>query len=139
MLLDRPYDSSIDWWQLGIITYQMLTRLSPYRGDDEDETYDSILADEPQFPTYMTMEAIDFIQNLLGKEPERRLGSGTNRPNQVMAHAFFSEINWDDLYHKRVPAPFIPRVVHRADASNFDSEITLLYTQAIVATPESMS
>lgn len=117
----------------------MLTQLSPFRGDNEDEIYDSILADEPSFPTYMTMDTIDFVRNLLSKEPERRLGSGTNGADQVMAHAFFSEINWDDLYHKRVPAPFIPTVANRTDASNFDSEFTLLHAQAMVDTPESMS
>jgi serine/threonine protein kinase len=137
MLLDCPYNSSIDWWQLGIITFQMITRTSPFRGDNEDEIYDSILADEPEFPTSMEMTTIDFIWKLLNKEPERRLGTGTNGADQVMGHPFFSETKWDDLYHKRVPSPFIPTVVHRTDVSNFDSEFTRLDTQAKIDTSES--
>ena len=145
MLLDRPYNSSVDWWQLGIITYQMLTQQSPFGGDDEDEIYDSILADEPTFPAYMTMDTIDFIQKLLSKEPERRLGSGTNGappPDQVMAHSFFAEINWDDLRHKRVPGPFVPTAAanpNRTDTSNFvDSQFPLLDTPSIINTSEGM-
>lgn len=138
ILLDRPYNSSVDWWQLGIITYQMLTQLSPFRGDNEDEIYDSILEDEPPFPDYMTVDTMDFVRNLLSKEPERRLGSGTNGADKVMAHAFFGELNWDDLYQKRVPPPVVPIVASRTDASSFDSEFTVLETQSIVDTQEGM-
>jgi serine/threonine protein kinase len=129
---------SIDWWQLGIITYQMVTRQSPFRGDDNDEIYDSILADEPPFPNYMSRNTIDFIQNLLSKDPETRLGSGSKGADKVMAHAFFSEINWDELYHKRVLAPFVPVVANRIDVSNFDSTFTILDKPAIIDTPESI-
>jgi len=139
MLLDKPYHSAVDWWQLGIITYQMLTRQSPFQGDDEDAIYDAILADEPSFPSYVARDSIDFIQKLLNRQPERRLGSGVSGADQVMAHAFFGEINWVDLYHKRVPAPFVPTVASRTDVSNFDSEFTLLDTHAIIDTPEGMS
>jgi serine/threonine protein kinase len=129
MLLDHPYDSSVDWWQLGIATYQMLTGLSPFRGEDEDEIYDSILLDEPLIPYFMKnwTLTIDFVQCLLRKEPGKRLGSGTNGADQVMGHEFFSGILWDDLYHKRVAAPFIPAVVTGnglALTSDLDSELT---------------
>lgn len=117
----------------------MLTQLSPFQGDNEDEIYDSILADEPSFPAHMTIDTIDFVRNLLSKEPERRLGSGTNGAVKVMTHAFFREINWDDLYYKRVPAPFLPTVANCTDTSNFDSEFTVLDTESIVGTQESMS
>jgi serine/threonine protein kinase len=139
MLLGRPYDAAVDWWQLGIITYQMLTRQSPFQGEDEDEIYDTILADEPPFPTNMTSGSIDFIQNLLSKDPETRLGSGASGAEKVMAHAFFDEINWDDFFHKRVPAPFIPTVANRVDCSNFDSEFDILDTSAILDSSESTS
>lgn len=137
MLLDRPYDSSIDWWQLGIVTYQMMAGRSPFRGEDEDEIYDSILEDEPQFPAYLAEDAIDFIRELLRVEPERRLGSGTNGADQVMAHTLFTGINWDDLYHKRVPVPFTPTVADRTDAHYFDSEFALLDMSSTVDTAES--
>jgi serine/threonine protein kinase len=138
MLLDLPYNASIDWWQLGIITYQMVTWQSPFRGENEDEIYDSILADEPSLPTYMTEDTTDFVQKLLDKDPERRLGSGKDGPDEVMAHPFFSEVEWNDLYHKRVPAPFIPVVANRIDVSNFGSDYTLVDTFMNFDTPECM-
>jgi serine/threonine protein kinase len=138
MILGRPYNSAIEWWQLGIMNYQMLTQRSPFQGEDEDDIYDSILADEPFFPTYMSTDATDFIQGLLTREPMSRLGSGIYGADGVMAHEFFTDINWDILYRKQVPAPFIPTVASRTDVSNFDPEFTHLDPQAIVDIRESM-
>ncbi|KAF2666433.1 kinase-like protein [Microthyrium microscopicum] len=41
VLLDRYYNSSVDWWQLGIITYQMLVGKSPFTGENLDRIYDA--------------------------------------------------------------------------------------------------
>lgn len=36
------------------------------------------------------------------KDPNRRLGGGPEDANEIMAHPFFSCINWSDLQAKRV-------------------------------------
>jgi ribosomal protein S6 kinase alpha-5 len=32
------YDMAIDWWSLGIVTYELLTRWSPFENERESET-----------------------------------------------------------------------------------------------------
>lgn len=32
---------------------------------------------------------------------------------EIKNHAFFSPINWDDLYHKRITPPYNPNVVSK--------------------------
>jgi hypothetical protein len=61
---------------------------------------------------------------LLTREPERRLGSGESDALEVMAHPYFRPVNFDDIYHKRVPPPFIPQLQSATDTSNFDQEFT---------------
>lgn len=102
----------------------MLLQQSPFRGEDEDEIYDAILADEPLYPVHMPRDSVDFIQRLLLREPEKRLGSGPEDAQEVMQHAFFRNIDWDDVYHKRISAPFIPSIEIGTDTRNFDSEFT---------------
>lgn len=124
ILLDKKYGRAVDWWAFGVLIYQMLLQQSPFRGEDEDEIYDAILADEPLYPIHMPRDSVSILQKLLTREPELRLGSGPTDAQEIMSHAFFRNINWEDIYLKRVPAPFTPTVKSRADTSNFDSEFT---------------
>ncbi|KAF2018738.1 calcium-independent protein kinase C [Aaosphaeria arxii CBS 175.79] len=124
ILLDKKYGRAVDWWAFGVLIYQMLLQQSPFRGEDEDEIYDAILADEPLYPIHMPRDSVSILQKLLTREPELRLGSGPTDAQEIMSHAFFRNINWDDVYHKRIPAPFVPQISSATDTSNFDTEFT---------------
>jgi serine/threonine protein kinase len=102
----------------------MLLQQSPFRGEDEDEIYDAILADEPLYPIHMPRDSVSILQKLLTREPEQRLGSGPTDAQEIMSQPFFRNINWDDIYHKRVQPPFQPQITSATDTSNFDSEFT---------------
>lgn len=114
----------MDWWAFGVLIYQMLLQQSPFRGEDEDEIYDAILADEPLYPIHMPRDSVSILQKLLMREPELRLGSGPTDAQEIMSHAFFRNINWDDFREKKVPPPFLPQISNPTDTSNFDSEFT---------------
>lgn len=124
ILLDKKYGRAVDWWAFGVLIYQMLLQQSPFRGEDEEEIYDSILADEPLYPISMPRDSVSILQKLLTREPELRLGSGPTDAQEVMSQPFFRNINWDDIYHKRVEPPFLPSIKSPTDTSNFDSEFT---------------
>ncbi|KLJ05835.1 classical protein kinase C [Blastomyces silverae] len=124
ILLDKKYGRAVDWWAFGVLIYQMLLQQSPFRGEDEDEIYDAILADEPLYPIHMPRDSVSILQKLLTREPEMRLGSGPTDAQEIMSQAFFRNINWDDVYHKRVPPPFCPTISNPTDTSNFDQEFT---------------
>ncbi|KAI9703870.1 MAG: Serine/threonine kinase [Candelina mexicana] len=124
ILLDKKYGRTVDWWAFGVLIYQMLLQQSPFRGDDEDEIYDAVLADEPLYPIHMPRDSVSILQKLLTREPELRLGSGPTDAQEIMSHAFFRNINWEDVYHKRIPAPFQPQINSATDTSNFDQEFT---------------
>lgn len=124
ILLDKKYGRAVDWWAFGVLIYQMLLQQSPFRGEDEDEIYDAILADEPLYPIHMPRDSVSILQKLLMREPELRLGSGPTDAQEIMSHAFFRNINWDDIRDKKVTPPFMPQITSATDTSNFDSEFT---------------
>jgi serine/threonine protein kinase len=123
-LLDKKYGRAVDWWAFGVLIYQMLLQQSPFRGEDEDEIYDAILADEPLYPIHMPRDSVSILQKLLTREPEMRLGSGPTDAQEIMSQPFFKGVSWDDVYHKRLPSPFMPQITSATDTSNFDSEFT---------------
>ncbi|OAA66575.1 protein kinase c [Niveomyces insectorum RCEF 264] len=124
ILLDKKYGRAVDWWAFGVLIYQMLLQQSPFRGEDEDEIYDAVLGDEPLYPIHMPRDSVSILQKLLTHDPEQRLGSGPTDAQEVMSQPFFRNINWDDIYHKRVQPPFLPSIKSETDTSNFDSEFT---------------
>lgn len=107
-----------------MLIYEMLLGQSPFRGDDEDEIFDAILEDEILYPIHMPRASVSILQQLLCRDPTRRLGAGPDDADEIKAHLFFKDINWDDIFHKRIPAPYYPTVDGPLDTRNFDKEFT---------------
>jgi serine/threonine protein kinase len=124
ILLEQKYGRAVDWWAFGVLIYQMLLGKSPFRGDDDDEVFDAIMTDEPLYPIHMPRDSVSILQQLLTREPEKRLGSGPRDAEEIMEHPYFRNINFDDILNCRVPPPFIPKIDSPTDVANFDTEFT---------------
>lgn len=124
ILAEQRYGRAVDWWAFGVLIYQMLLGQSPFRGEDEDEIFDAILSDEPLYPIHMPRDSVDILRKLLTREPDKRLGCGPTDAMEIMKHPFFADINWDDVYHKRIKPTFVPALKDATDTSNFDDEFT---------------
>jgi serine/threonine protein kinase len=61
---------------------------------------------------------------LLTRDPTRRLGAGEADAEDIKRHLFFKDVNFDDVYHKRIPPPYFPTIKGATDTSNFDQEFT---------------
>ncbi|XP_003214457.4 ribosomal protein S6 kinase alpha-5 [Anolis carolinensis] len=125
---ETGHDKAVDWWSLGVLTYELLTGASPFTVDGERNSQTDIsrriLKSEPPYPQEITNLAKDFIQCLLIKDPKKRLGCGQGGADEVKQHPFFQTINWNDLAAKKVTAPFKPIIRDELDVSNFAEEFT---------------
>ncbi|XP_051985628.1 protein kinase C delta type-like [Xyrauchen texanus] len=118
ILLGQQYSFSVDWWSFGVLVYEMLIGQSPFHGDDEDELFESIRMDTPNYPRWITVDTRDMLERLFERNPSRRLGIVGN----IRAHLFFKTINWSALERREVEPPFKPKVKSPNDCSNFDRE-----------------
>jgi serine/threonine protein kinase len=69
--------------------------------------YRRIVNDKLAFPSYVNDVCQDLIAQLLNRNPSDRLSD----PNLMKRHKFFDGIDWELLYQKKIPPPFIPIVV----------------------------
>ena len=53
----------------------------------------------------MSQEARELLSGLLIKDPKERLGGGPEDALEIMNHAFFRNINWQNLEAKKVRSP----------------------------------
>ncbi|NXB12481.1 MYLK2 kinase, partial [Cnemophilus loriae] len=82
---------STDMWSMGVITYMLLSGLSPFLGDDDTETLNNVLAanwyfDEETFES-VSDEAKDFVSNLIIKDKSARMSAG-----QCLQHPWLNNL-----------------------------------------------
>uniref|UniRef100_A0A4W4FSX6 protein kinase C n=1 Tax=Electrophorus electricus TaxID=8005 RepID=A0A4W4FSX6_ELEEL len=132
ILTETSYTRAVDWWELGVLIFEMLVGESPFTGDDEEEVFDSIVNDEVRYPQFLSTEAISIMRQLLRRNPERRLGAGERDAEEVKKHPFFRNLDWAALLAKKIRPPFVPTLKGCDDVSNFDEEFT---SEAPILTP----
>ncbi|XP_077074611.1 myosin light chain kinase 2, skeletal/cardiac muscle [Siphateles boraxobius] len=81
-----------DMWTLGVVTYMLLSGLSPFLGDDDGQTLNNVLMgnwyfDEDAFE-HVSAEARDFVSNLLIKERSGRMSA-----TQSLKHPWLNNIS----------------------------------------------
>ncbi|XP_063216041.1 ribosomal protein S6 kinase alpha-5-like isoform X2 [Bacillus rossius redtenbacheri] len=122
------HDIAVDWWSVGVLTYELLTGASPFTVEGERNTQQEIsrriLKTNPPIPDELSPQVADFITRLLVKDPRRRLGGGESDADELKKHPFFSCLDWDELASKSIPAPFVPKIANELDVSNFSEEFT---------------
>nr|XP_031289867.1 myosin light chain kinase 2, skeletal/cardiac muscle isoform X1 [Camelus dromedarius]XP_031289868.1 myosin light chain kinase 2, skeletal/cardiac muscle isoform X1 [Camelus dromedarius] len=80
-----------DMWSMGVITYMLLSGLSPFLGDDDTETLNNVLSgnwyfDEETFEA-VSDEAKDFVSNLIVKDQRARMNAA-----QCLAHPWLNNL-----------------------------------------------
>ncbi|KAI8147640.1 kinase-like domain-containing protein, partial [Fennellomyces sp. T-0311] len=100
-LLGEAYSFGIDHWAYGTILYEM-----------------RVLQDPLEFPPDTDFETAEFLSALLERDPRMRLGY--HGVDEIKQHMYFSTIDWDEVYHRRLIPPYVPDLRSSLDFSNFD-------------------
>ncbi|XP_027690941.1 serine/threonine-protein kinase LATS2 [Vombatus ursinus] len=120
VLLRKGYTQLCDWWSVGVILFEMLVGQPPFLAPTPTETQLKVINWEStlHIPTQVKLssEASDLITKLCCAA-ENRLGR--NGADEIKAHPFFSSMDFSgDI--RRQPAPYVPKISHPMDTSNFD-------------------
>lgn len=99
------HEFAVDWWALGVLTYEMLYGTTPFKGKNRKETFRNVVVKEPVFVGKRTA-LMDLIERLLVKDPVKRLGYSEGAC-EIKRHEFFRGVQWDLLTEVLRP-PFIP-------------------------------
>ncbi|KAL1916200.1 uncharacterized protein VTP21DRAFT_5817 [Calcarisporiella thermophila] len=112
VLLKRGYGTSVDWWSLGIVLYELLLGKRPYRAKSNDKLTQAILHEPLQFPQIvsdlLSPACLDALKQFCHRDISKRLGCGPDGMKRLQDHPWFSGIDWEALENKNVTPPFEP-------------------------------
>nr|AML79158.1 putative LOV domain-containing protein [Ricciocarpos natans] len=125
IILGLGHNSSVDWWALGILLYEMLFGRTPFRGRNRQRTFANVLHKDLAFPNSIpvSLAAKQIIRALLQRDPKKRLGSDKGA-HDLKNHPFFRGINWP-LIRMQTPPPLetpIYQIGKETDSKDLDWE-----------------
>ena len=122
-----------DYFALGVIGYEFMKGNRPYKGKNRKEIKEQMNERQAQITLKeiiknnyenveninegenWSKESIDFINKLLIRNPEERLGFGGVQ--DLKQHLWLKYYPWNLMYNKALPPPFIP-----SDKGNYDEK-----------------
>ncbi|KAK3506188.1 hypothetical protein QTP70_009687 [Hemibagrus guttatus] len=120
------YDTSVDWWALGVIMYEMMTGYSPFYDANQEKMFEYVVNAEPHYPSYLSKKAVSILKAFLRKKPMDRLGcvASQGKEKAIRVHPFFKKINWSKLEQRKITPPFQPQITSKRDVNNFNASFT---------------
>jgi protein kinase A len=121
IIVNKGYGHAVDWWAVGILTYEMRCGHSPFESRSQMEMFKKITKRDFRFPRDFTEDERSFVDGLLQVDLTRRLGNMHGGVDDIKKHRYFAGINWDKLYSQTAISPYIPKVSGPGDCRNFDT------------------
>ncbi|GMK55220.1 hypothetical protein CspeluHIS016_0202760 [Cutaneotrichosporon spelunceum] len=118
----KGYNKSVDWYALGVLIFEMLAGYPPFFTEDGNpmKLYEKIIAGKVRYPTYFDPLAKELLKNLLIGDLTKRYGNLHAGSADIFGHGWLAEVDWDKLYRREIPAPYVPKIDGEGDASQFD-------------------
>mmetsp|Transcript_16695 Transcript_16695/g.14575 ORF Transcript_16695/g.14575 Transcript_16695/m.14575 type:complete len:120 (+) Transcript_16695:541-900(+) len=115
VILNKSISRAADYYSVGILTYEMTLgeAANPLRGKGKKEILaflntGAIQVKKSELPENYSFKLADFIDRLLQRDPENRLGY--ENYYQIQTHKWIKNFSWDRIQNKVMEAPFIPQV-----------------------------
>lgn len=114
-LLGKNHSYQSDYYSLGMLLYEMMFQRRPFGKENRNEIKKiyqefqiQIIEEDYQNLNGWSPEAIDFVNKLLLRSPEERLGA--SGIDELKNHVWFDGFDWKGLYLKQMIPPFVPNI-----------------------------
>jgi len=106
VLLAQPFSFPIDWWALGVVTYEMLTGLPPFYDQDKKRMFEKVIHEPVVPPPGVSPACAEAVQFLLAKDPSTRV----NTLADLAGTSWFSTVDMRAMNRQELTPPYTPPV-----------------------------
>jgi len=121
MIMKQEYNRMIDYYAIGALLYEMIAGIPPFYAKRRKVLFYNIVKKPIKFFKEFSDESKDLIKRLTKKDFRKRIGVDKGM-REVKSHKFFSDVDWDKLYHKKITPPYLPSM----RVMNFSREFTTI-------------
>jgi len=101
ILSGEKYTHVVDWWSLGVVMYTLLVGKYPYPATQEHASQHKVVSGvEIEFPSDLSVNAVNVIKKLLQKDPELRLSN----LESLKTDPYFEGLSFEDVIQKKQSA-----------------------------------
>ena len=123
LVLNHSFPS--DFFALGVIGFEFMLGYRPYLGRSRKEIKQLIINKQAkikndEIPNDWSVNAVDFINKLLIRKAEERLGY--NGIFELKNHPWISDVDWENLKMKKINPPFVPPYKENYDKNYCEGE-----------------
>ncbi|KAL7746399.1 cAMP-dependent protein kinase catalytic subunit [Sorochytrium milnesiophthora] len=121
IIQSRGYGKAVDWYALGVLIFEMLAGYPPFYDEDHVKMYEKILQGKIKWPAHFDPAAKDLLKRLLTSDLTKRYGNLKAGSKDIKMHKWFTGLDWNKLFLRQIPPPYVPPNRGEGDTSNFDS------------------
>ncbi|XP_042659139.1 cGMP-dependent protein kinase 2-like isoform X2 [Tyto alba] len=119
MLRQEGHDFAVDFWMLGILTFELLVGRPPFHSADPQQIYSRILDGVFSFPAFLSEAACSLIAKLCRRRPGQRLGNTASGIRGIKKHRWFGALKWRKLSLRQLEAPTLRLIKEGPPYINF--------------------
>jgi len=99
----------VDWWALGVMTYEMVVGKAPFGSTDNKnkfEVFNNITEKPVSIPVAVSYGLAGMLRGLLDKDPRKRFSW-----DEVRTSSWLQAVDWDLVEGRKIVPPWIPSAI----------------------------
>jgi len=122
VLAQSGHDHSVDWWMLGVLTFELMTGHPPFHDSTEARIYERITKGirQVRFPSDAISPLRQYVRSMCEADPADRLPRKKGGVENIKRHKWCRDFAWDAMKARNVTPPYIPEVTSATDLTNFN-------------------
>jgi len=123
MIASSGHTLAVDWWTLGILSYELMCGNPPFEAEQPMQTYQKVKKGitKAGFPPRCRGKPEDFILNLCQKDPAERLPMRNGGVSNIKKHIWYEDFDWQSFEGLSMETPYKPAVKSKKDLANFSA------------------
>jgi len=123
MIASTGHTQSVDWWTLGVLTFELMSGHSPFEAAGAMLIYFKVIQgiNKVQFPDKAKGACEDLVKGLCRKEPSARLPMRKGGISNIQNHKWYDQFDWNAMKGLKLDPPYVPKVKSKKDIANFSA------------------